>query len=409
MDSERTQSDSPHRFRLKGAKAEDFLESLATKSFFVDWCFRNPRLPDGRELCDFLVIFDDVAIVWQVKDLVLDEHGRYKPAEVEKNVRQLSGARRQLAELKTPIQLENARRSKEALDPSTIKEMFLISALLGKGEDVFPMVEHIGLQTVHVFTRGFTEIVLNELDTISDFIQYLRAKEHFLAAYRGDLLLLGGEENLLAYYLLNDHSFDRLTPYNMVTIEDGHWQGFLSNPRVVAKKAANRISYAWDSIIDRAHEGSSRYEQVARELARPNRLERRSLAQSFYDSHVAAHEDTLHPIFRRITVGRDPNPVRHTTYCFLFMEEAAPRKRRQDMLQAMCIVARDRFPENLWVIGVATEKHFRPTCSYDFVLLHYPVWPEEMKKIATRLREEHGIFKDPVVTESSHDEYPDPT
>ena len=114
--------------------------------------------------------------------------------------------------------------------------------------------------------------------------------------------------------------------------------------------------------------------------ALPNRFERRTLAQSFYDSHVTAHEDTAHPIFRRITAGRDPFHSRQTTYCFLFMEESRGRDKRRQMLYAMCLVARDIRAENHWVVGVATEKHLKPTCSYDFVLLHHPTWPDEMQK-----------------------------
>jgi len=409
VDAEQQHAASPHRFRLKGTSAEDYLESLARKSFFVDWCFRSPRLPDGRELCDLLIVFDRTAVIWQAKDLQLDAVGRYKVAEVDKNLRQLVGARRQLMELKTPVDLENARRARERFDPTAIDEVFLVSALLGEGEEVFSMVESVKSHTVHVFTRAFTEIALGELDTISDFVQYLKTKERFLTTKTGSLVLLGGEENLLAFYLLNDRSFDRLHGPHDVTMEDGHWEQLCIDPRFTARKAADQISYAWDSIVDRAHEGSTQYERVARELARPNRFERRTLAQSFYDSHVRAHEETIHHIFRRFTVGRDPAPGRQTTYCFLFMDESLPREDRRQMLHAMCLVARDLRPQNHWVIGVATEKHLKPTCSYDFALLHFPTWPDEMKVAATKLREELGIFKDPEITETSEDEYPGPT
>ena len=49
-------------FDLKGKKAEQVLYELAAKTFLADWCYLNPRLPDGKELCDLLVIFNDVAI-----------------------------------------------------------------------------------------------------------------------------------------------------------------------------------------------------------------------------------------------------------------------------------------------------------------------------------------------------------
>ena len=402
-----TDPSSPHRFRVKGATAEDFLEALATRSFFLDWCFRSPALPNGRELCDLLVVFDHTAIIWQVKDLKLDEHGRYKAAEVQKNFRQLSGAFRQLFELKTPVALVNARRTTETFDPSRITDVFLISALLGDGEEHFSGFAEVQERSVHVFTRGFTEIVLGELDTISEFVEYLRAKQVLLASKSKSLVLLGGEENLLGFYLQNNRSFTRLAEATDVTIEDGFWTALQQDPGYRAKKAADRISYAWDSIIERAHEGSTQYEQVARELARPNRFERRVLAQSFYDMHVAAHEDTAHPIARRITVGRDPVPGRQTTYVFLFIEETGSRDLRREMLHGLCVVARDIYRSNRTVVGIATEKRLAPGCSYDFCLLDYPDWPEEMAKAAERLRVEAGFFENPQRSESSTHEYPD--
>ena len=130
---------SPERdwFRIKGKKAEDFLHNLASKSFITDWCYPSPLLPDGKELCDLLVIFDDIAIIWQVKDLKLQPDGKYKQGEVQKNLRQLSGARRQLFDLNKPITLANPRRGKEAFNPKSIKTVYLISALMGEGENFF--------------------------------------------------------------------------------------------------------------------------------------------------------------------------------------------------------------------------------------------------------------------------------
>lgn len=50
-------------FHTKGVRAERVVHDLATKTSLVDWCFLNPKLPNGKELCDLLVVFDDVAII----------------------------------------------------------------------------------------------------------------------------------------------------------------------------------------------------------------------------------------------------------------------------------------------------------------------------------------------------------
>src|SRR6266516_1626826 len=123
------QVNDKHHFTTKGKNAEQVLSDLAQQTFLADWCFLNPLLPNGKELCDLLVVFDEVAIIWQVKDLKLDNNGNANRREVEKNLRQLSGARRQLFDIKTPIELYNPRRKREVFDPSSSEEVHLISAL----------------------------------------------------------------------------------------------------------------------------------------------------------------------------------------------------------------------------------------------------------------------------------------
>lgn len=137
----------------------------------------NPKKPDGKELCDLLVVFDDTAIIWQIKDLKVDAEGKYEGAEVAKNLRQLGGARRAMFDLKLPIELENPRRGKELFDPDQIQTVHLIAVLMGESEEPFPFVQFLKNKMIHVFTREFADLALSELDTVSDFCAYLCAKE----------------------------------------------------------------------------------------------------------------------------------------------------------------------------------------------------------------------------------------
>ncbi|MEE9553018.1 MAG: SEC-C domain-containing protein [candidate division Zixibacteria bacterium] len=391
---------SPHYFRLKGKKAEEMVAELAHATFLSDWCYLNPKLTSGKEICDLLVIFDTIAIVWQVKNLKLGKDGKYKKSDVEKNVRQLSGARRRLFEIRETIELENPRRGKESFNPDTIQEVFLISVLFGEGEDFFSLVDHIRSNTVHVFTRAFTEIIMNELDTVSDFINYLRVKESLLNR-EISLNVTGGEEELLAFYILNDRSFKRFRDLDMVMLEEGAWALLQKKPEYKAKQDADRISYYWDSIINRAHEGGvPEYELIARELARPNRLMRRVLAQSFYDGQVKAHSSNL-PLLRRLL------SVDGVTYCFLFQESIESRGLRKRMLELMCFVGRGIYQHNKRVLGIATEKQIRSECSFDFIFIDIPEWTKEMQKEMKSIQKENGIFVNLTKTNFHADEYPD--
>lgn len=391
---------SKHYFDLKGKTAEEFVHELAVKSFLTDWCFPNPVLPNGKELCDLLVIFDQTAIIWQIKDLKLKATGRYNPSQVEKNLRQLSGARRRLLDLRTPVQLQNARRTIETFDPTQLKEVFLISVLLGEEEDSYPIVEPIKELTVHRFSKDFTEIALSELDTIVDFTNYLRAKEAFICNVEF-VEIMGGEEELLALYLRNNRGFEKMDKQTHIRIDEGFWSKLQRSRRYKLKKKQDKISYGWDGIIDRAHEGSKSYEIVARELARPTRFERRVLAKTFLQASLVADHDKIYSIYRSVLVSGD------VTYCFLFCEDKAPKEVRKSQLSALCWDARERFPQNRKVVGVATEKRFEPIGSYDFCFLNIPLWTGEHQQVADKLRNEFGIFKNATVRVLKEAEYPE--
>ena len=387
-------------FDQKGKNAENILQHLAKKTFLADWCYLNPRLPNKNELCDLLVVYDEIAIIWQIKNLKLNKQGKYDQSEVEKNLRQLSGARRQLFDLETPIELENPFRRKEVFNPNTIKEIYLISVLFGKGEEMSSFVEEIKKYKVHVFDKDFTQVVLNELDTITDFIEYLRQKE-ILIKKNKSLLIVGGEKELLAFYLFNNRSFKRFDNADHITIEEGSWEYLQNKPEYLAKKKEDKISYLWDGIISRAHESSSKeYELVARELARPNRVQRRLLSKAFRDARLNAHNDIIHDLYRRIVVTDD------ATYCFLLQDDPEPRGRRKEDLGTICFIARGKNIKNKKVIGIATEKKNKPTCSYDFCLMYIPEWTNELQKQSENIQKKYKIFIDSYICHIREEEYP---
>ncbi|MER9628932.1 hypothetical protein [Mesorhizobium sp. M0296] len=98
---------------------------------------------------------------------------------------------------------------------------------------------------------------MSELDTISDFTDYLDKRSIFLRS--GRLAAAHGEEDLLAYYATNinesgDHDFvppDGKSWEEVEAIALGPRYGsFVRNPRYIAKKRADEVSYAWDRLIE---------------------------------------------------------------------------------------------------------------------------------------------------------------
>ena len=377
------------RFELKGKIAEEYLLSLAQRTFLTDWCYPSPKLPSGKELCDLLVVFGDTAIIWQVKDLKLDEEGKYSQSEVDKNFRQLAGARRMMFDVKVPIDLSNPRRGTERFDPSQISKVHLISAFLGEPEDYQALFGHAKEHAVHVFTREFTEIILDECDTISDFTQYLQTKKDALfgAPNTMQVIVSGGEEELLALYIRNKRALPMFGEGAiLVTVDDGHWEDLRANPDFQAKKEEDKISYLWDTIIDGAHQsGDPSYEIVAREMARFNRFERRVLSQAMLEAWKKAesiHEQGM-TVFRRTVV------CGNMTICFTFADSSAiSHETRKAQLEAYCFIARGHpnFRSNHKVIGIATECKMTDSGIYDVAFLDMPEWTKEDDDKATKLK-----------------------
>jgi hypothetical protein len=385
------------RFELKGKNAEHALSLLAKETFFEDWCYVNPRLPEWKELCDLLVVFDDTAIIWQVKNLKLREDGQYDPTEVEKNLRQLAGARRQLFDLKTPIKLMSPRRGEEMFDAGIIKRVFMISAFFGETPNFLPFMETIKTYDIHVFTRKFIEIALPELDTISDFVDYLISKEKIDKPQ--EIIIHGGEEEFLGFYLLNGRSFSRLEKFHLVSIEAGTWDELLGRSEYKAKKVADRISYGWDGMINVAHTCGGDYERVARQMARPNRVVRRALGQSFLDAMVNSKTSPGNSCRRLLD-------MEGVTYCFLFADRQRPRDGRKKELASICMVARNKRPDNSIVLGIATEKPGEGLCSYDFCLLDIPILSQEQVDLVERISSDLGILRSNDLLSSTVQEYP---
>jgi hypothetical protein len=167
---------------------------------------------------------------------------------------------------------------------------------MGEGEGPLPFMDSVKDFKVHVFSREFADIVLKELDTITDFTAYLTAKE---SIDNKEITIYGGEENLLGKYLHAGRNFDWMKSYDRVMIDDSIWPAIQVKPEFIAKKELDKVSYGWDSMIKCAPEASTWYEILARELARPDRFTRRILSESFLEAYgelVGSDHEIMTPL-----------------------------------------------------------------------------------------------------------------
>ena len=162
---------------------------------------------------------------------------------------------------------------------------------------------------VHVFDDTTLDIVMSTLDTISDFTAYLTKKERFLT---GEIVVHAAGEGmeLLAIYLqkLNkhrEHDFIINGHFKMVSFEEGFWKVFVESPERQAQIESDRISYAWDELIEkfafhiktgtqhyRSRETVREQEIMFRVLAREPRTQRRMLATNLHEVVAKEHKAT---------------------------------------------------------------------------------------------------------------------
>lgn len=292
---------------------------------------------------------------------------------------------------------------------------------------------------VHVLDDATLDIIMGELDTITDFTDYLQKKEAFVRS--GKLLVAGGEEDLLAYYMLHMnakgvHDFVKpdgsaFTEYDGISLHTGWYQHMLNHPQYLAKKAADKISYFWDRLTERftthildgttivpeGHDASvANIEQGVRHMALANRFKRRILSEAIGG---AIRQGGPGRRFARALLPGPTDVDPETGYCFMTL--AVPdfqldggyeqyRKVRTNMLEVYGLTFLQRNPQLKRIVGIATEP---PTSesggSEDLIVIEPPEWTPEFLKELEEKREAYEIAKEGRYQEHSvqTNEYPE--
>lgn len=393
-------------------KAEHFVYRLCRRSFLSLWSYMNPRQElFGKELCDVIVVCDPDVIVISVKDIKMPTSGttdvnnaRWKRRAVDGSIAQLYGAQRQLQRMTHVVRNDNSNGV--ALPPIDRIRVHRIAVAFGSAGSLRTSYGDFGQGFVHIMDESASEVLLNELDTIDDFVEYLIAKEYFLQS-GGKLLIEGSEEDLLALYLHNGRVFP--SNYEILGIVKGLWNEFRQKPEYKRKVIADRASYTWDGIIETfCHDllndrlefspGLTQTERAIRAIARENRFSRRILGKGFQEFL----DDSLKTRSRQM---RSPSGA---VYVFLATPLDFPRSSRQAELGNRCFVARGQNPEATTVIGLATEQNAPDNggFSFDLVHTHKTTWTEQDQTLMNQLQQEFGYFVRPRQTRDSEDEYP---
>ena len=389
--------------------AEQLVYDLCRKSFLSLWSYMNPRKkPNGKELCDVIVVCEPDVIIFSVKHVTMPKNGtpevnmsKWRRRAIEESVAQLYGADRILKGLTTVIKNDSSPGI-ELLQPEE-RRIHRIAVALGSDGSIGLPYGDFGKGFVHVLDEASTDILLSELDTIADFVRYLQEKEHFVQSTH---VVCEGEEDMLAAFLNDGKKF--LSEADVSFVLPGNWQKFQQKQEYQNKKVADEGSYAWDRLIeifcrDTLHgnlefsPGLAGTERAIRRMAREDRFSRRVVGKTFTEFLDQSHEVRA----RRVT---SPSGV---VYVFLATPHGYPRETRTAELSNRCFVARGLSPDAHVIVGLGTEQYTPGKgFSLDLIHLYKPEWTEKDQEVMEAMQRDLGYFVQPRVTQTSEDEYP---
>jgi hypothetical protein len=405
--------------------SERYLGKLCRASFLSLWSYPNlytdkgvtERNRLGKELCDLLVIFENNIIIFSDKscqvpdtgDVSLDWKRWYKRA-IKRSADQIFGAERWLAEFPKRIFLDPLCTKPFPLDVPSPQDWTVhrIVVALGAGERaakyfgggsrgslmLVPSIvgdKHLSDELpagpfrvgeiepskgfVHIFDDVTLDIVMREVDTISDFVDYLQRKADFLRS--GRVFMCHGEEEALAYYLSNlddqqNPSFElpleaKIDPTFKIVLSEGLWDEYKNGEFFAIKSELQSAGAFVDTLIEGFSEhildgtlaygnerGLKNHERNVRFLAAEPRRQRAMMAHAMLQKMSTTPRNVRSSVVLKSTLP-------DTMFVFLLLPKDAGqsqhnyRIQRQDMLEAYAHVVKFQNPTVKHVYGIATE------------------------------------------------------
>ncbi len=456
-----------------GTPSEQYLAKLADRSFLNLWSYANTFIDkqtrgkgDGKELCDLLIvcgdhilIFSDKTVGWPNGDDTKLAWRRWYKRAIAKSVDQIRGAERWIEQFPErifidrkcshplPLELPPPERRKihgivVALGAGQackkyfnggIGSLFINADVKGdahwNGDAVMPFVigdiDPSG-PFVHVLDEATLDIVLGELDTVTDVTAYLSKKEQLIRS--GRLTSAAGEEELVAYYMTHmnssgEHDFTKpdgttFGQNDHVAFDVGFYDELLTNKQYQAKKTADDVSYVWDRLIEEfttnmlagttiVPDGApfvlSDLEQGIRHMALVPRYKRRLLGEGIVD---ALKKSNTADRFTRAFLPGPEDTDRETG--FFFMTLAIPtfevkggyeeyRSVRRKFLEIYAYALLEKHRDLKRIVGIATEPQSEITrggSSEDLIVVEPDEWTPEFLKELEELKKALNIAQE---------------
>ncbi|KQN34427.1 hypothetical protein ASE92_12575 [Pedobacter sp. Leaf41] len=356
----------------KGEIGEKFVNDVASNSFLKYWCYPSPKdeLGDRKEISDLLILFNDIVIIISVKNYEFKgQYERYFRNTTDKALSQLYGAERKLFRAES-ISIKHPDRQIELFQRERYKRVYRIIVNLGLGLKFYnPSHYTKNGKHVTIMEKDSWQGILQEMDTIIDFTNYLDAREALFKSRpvlmlpgeehdfdqstslqfieyamkstdleKGQVIISGKENDLLAEYILNHNSYPddiKKEDYQGLMLQlDGKWDRFIQRPEVKDKKNKDKQSYFIDELVKREVLNSLQGEIIALKLMTLSRMERRMISGQFFN-FLKKYEERG----GKLLFARGYNEIEDKAFVFFYHSKDMP----QEMVNDLCNLAMDSF------------------------------------------------------------------
>ncbi len=430
--------------------SEKILARLCDEVFLKLWAYPNPYRKQAKELCDVLAVFEEHVFIFSIKKISFTNAktteiawNRWKNKAIDESIKQIQKAESWIRNNPEKIFLD-AQCTKKFPIPIDIKNLKIHRIVVAFGaedackkdsqnningslaigyadlrdptkvsDSIFPFDLILPRdEVIHVLDSYNLDIILNELDTVSDLLWYFEAKERAIKDYK--ILRHRGEQELLANYITN---FDKSSQKHYIGIKDkafdsvdigeGFWEEFTNSDTYKRRERENEISYLWDNLLQRtlqnALDGTLRGdgdifkgESAVFEMAKEPRVSRRVISKAMQEAIDSFPTDTNK---MSLNIGDYPSFYSDIRYAFLqviqppnsdYKKEYRPV--RFEMLNIACGVIKNRFSHLKKVIGIAVEPpKLNQRTSEDFILLDCENWTKERAEYYRKENKETGL------------------
>ncbi|WP_316179577.1 MULTISPECIES: hypothetical protein [unclassified Bradyrhizobium] len=411
--------------------SEKVLADLCEKSFLSLWSYPNLYRKSGKELTDLLVVFGDDVILFSDKSCAFPDGGdedldwkRWFRRSITKSAEQITQAEDWIKRQPSRVFLD-ARATQPLpvrLPPPDRIRITRVCIALGAAERCHAVTGYATLELspptlddekpfavgrlsnthgwVHVFDDTTLSVILAELSTIADFLDYMRKKE---ALYdEGRYVRSFSELDLLGYFLWNNRSFPKVDSDRYGT-DPNLWAIVETDAQFLSGREENKVSAFWDGLIEyltdrymkeelehgNDHEVTD-HERVVRVMAAETRFTRRVLSKWILERIELAKNGYVGSLLESpqdgvvyvLLAGPGDGGNDHQTY----------REERKRELVARCFAARAARPERETILGIALDARGVKGSSEDFILMDTSEWTAMDLAQAEKIRQEGQYF-----------------